>query len=63
MFSVRLFEPTGGAKISKKDICNVNIVSDSELLEKIAGIEKMLKLMQDDDNKTWGSLFHEAIIL
>ncbi len=42
LFGIKLFEPEGGAKISKKDTCYVNIVGDSEVLEKIQGIEKML---------------------
>jgi hypothetical protein len=39
VFAIRIFNPEGGVKISKKDICYVNIVSDKELLDKMAGIE------------------------
>ena len=42
MFAIKLSDPEGGAKLSKKDVCYINIVSDNELLDKMQGIEKML---------------------
>ncbi len=35
MFAVRLYDPEGGAKISKKDICFISIVGDNEIKDKI----------------------------
>jgi len=63
LFAMRIFEPEGGAKVTKKDICYVNIVGDSELVEKVQSIEKMLKMMEANESKGWKDQITGAIVL
>ena len=63
VFAVRIFDPEGGVKISKKDISFIEIVGDNELLTKVKGIQEMLEMLQQNENKTWASQFKQAVIL
>ena len=45
VFAVRIFDPEGGVKISKKDISFIEIVGDNELLTKVKGIQDMLEML------------------
>ena len=49
VFSIKIFDPEGGAKISKKNVCTVEIVSNTEEATKMKGIEKIIKLMEEQE--------------
>jgi hypothetical protein len=55
VFQVKIFEAEGGVKISKKDMCAIEIVQEVEQLNKMRGIEKVLEMMQAKDEVTWCS--------
>lgn len=63
MFSIKIFDPEGGAKISKKNVCTVEIVSSTEEATKMKGIEKIIKMMEEQEEKTWCSQFKAGCML
>lgn len=63
VFDIKIFEPTGGAKISKRDICFINIVGNDELENRVDDIEHILEMMQKNKKGGWCSQFKEACML
>lgn len=55
-------EPAG-AKITKKNKCVIHIVGDNELDNKVEDIEKILELMQKNDQVSWAGQFKKACLL
>lgn len=62
-FEVELYEPTNGSTLGKKSQITVEIVGDTEVIRKAKGIEEIIKLMQKDQNLSWGQQFKNAILL
>jgi len=62
-FEVEIFEPTGGATLSKKNIAIVEVAGDTEVVRKAKGIEDIIKLVQKEQNLSWGQQFKHACLL
>ena len=63
VFSIKIFDPEGGAKIKKKNVCTVEIVSSTEEATKMKGIEKIIKMMEEQEERTWCSQFKHGCML
>jgi len=63
LFGFKIYQPEGGARINKKDICYINIVGDHELIDHMKHIQELLESVRDNDSMTWGQQFKNAIVL
>lgn len=63
IFQVQLHSPSGGAKLSKKKICIVEIKGDPIEVQKAKGLEELIKEMQMNKNISWLEQFKQAVIL
>ena len=50
-------------KLGKKNECFIEIVGDTQLLQKAKGIEEIIKNMQNDEEVTWCKQFKNACML
>lgn len=64
MFGVQLFDaqPTA-VKISKKDTCIVEIVTDAETKKQAEALQQLLEKINEQENITWGQQFKNACML
>lgn len=63
-FNIRLHDPTPeGCKLSKKDVCIVNIIGDDDTDNTVKDIEKILEIMQKQDKVSWCGQFKNACML
>ncbi len=63
-FNLRLSNPTPeGAKLAKKHVCLVNIIGDDDTENAVKDIEKILEVMQKQEDMSWGNQFKQAIML
>jgi solute carrier family 8 (sodium/calcium exchanger) len=75
VFAVKLYEPKYAneaknnvegielPKLGKKNECFVEIVGDSEALDKARGIEEMIQALQNNEEVTYGQQFKNACML
>jgi len=65
IFYVKLFDPTPqGVKISKKNVCMVEIIPEEmELEEDVADQERLIEFFVEQNDETWAYQFKKAIIL
>ena len=62
-FEVELFDPSGGASLNKKYKATVEIAGDTEIVRKAKGIEDIIKMIQKEQNLSWGQQFKDACML
>lgn len=63
VFQVTLSNPTGGATLSKKTVCMVEIKGSSLEVQRAKGLEEIIKEMQKDKKIGWLEQFKQAVIL
>ena len=64
MFGVKIFNPLPeGVKISKKDTCFVEIVTDEEGKKRAEAIEQILNMVKNEEERSWAAQFKTACML
>ena len=64
IFGVQLFDAHPAAvKISKKDTCIVEIVTDAESKKQAEALQQLLERINQQENVTWGQQFKNACML
>jgi len=62
IFKVVLHKPTGGATLSRKSQCIVEVVNDAAYASFIGKVEKALEAAESGEDETWGDQFKNAIL-
>ncbi len=63
-FNVRLHDPEPeGCKLTKKDVCIMDISGDDEAHNVVQDLEKIYELMQKKENVSWAGQFKQACML
>ncbi len=64
MFGVKIFNPSSeGVKISKKDTCFIEIVTDEEGKKRSEAIEQILNMVKNEEERSWAAQFKTACML
>lgn len=64
IFGVKIFDASNaGVKISKKDTCVVEIVTDGNKRKQTEAIQQLLDKINRSENITWGEQFKNACVL
>jgi len=63
IFGVKLYDPTNGVKISKRDVCHVELVKDAKSARQAQALQSLLKKIENEENTSWGQQIKNAIML
>jgi len=63
IFGIKLFDPTNGVKISKRDVCHVELVKDAKSARQAQALQSLLKKIENEEKTSWSQQIKNAIML
>jgi hypothetical protein len=54
IFGIRLFDPSHGVKISKRDVCIIELVQDAKTVRQADALQSLLDKITAEEQITWG---------
>jgi len=58
-----LYDPTNGVKISKRDVCHIELVKDAKSARQAQALQSLLKKIENEEKTTWSQQIKNAIML
>lgn len=63
IFGLRLYNPTHGVKISKRDVCHIELVKDAKSARQAQALQSLLKKIENEEHTSWSQQIKNAIML